>query len=552
MLHELQVEHLGIIEEASLQFAGGMTAITGETGAGKSLVVGSLLLALGARADSSVVRAGAEFGRVRATFRVNGAAEEILRESGFESEDGEVHVQREVGAEGRSACRINGKPAPVAVVRQLGSVLADLHGQHDHQSLRDPSRHSEVLDAFGGEECGRAAAGVREAWERFVQAREELESLLADDRQRAQTIDLLRFQVAELEAAAVKPGESEALKVELSRLAHAQEISGRLQQALDCVAKGEPDALSLLRQAAKALRDAASLDPSLETVAEAIEDAFYAAEGAAEEIRQVSARVEQNPQRLEKVAERLDVISSLRRKYGETEEEMLEFLARSRERLSNLEQVEAAMDRARAAVEGARAALDTACGRLTAARKLASRSLEAAVGKLVQELAMPHGVFQVNIAPAEPGATGADRVEFLLSANKGEPLKPLAKVASGGEMSRLMLAIETALAGLGGVPTLVFDEVDSGLGGEAGAVVGRKLADLGQRHQVIVITHLPQIACLADTHYLVEKAQDGKRTVGRVRRLGPEERVREIARMLAGEVGETSLAHAREMLTVSA
>ncbi|MBV6504336.1 MAG: DNA repair protein RecN [Fimbriimonadales bacterium] len=552
MLLELQVENLGIIEQASLQFAGGMTVITGETGAGKSLVVGSLLLALGSRADSSAVRAGSDFGRVRAAFRVSEAAEGTLREAGFDSEDGVVHVQRDVGAEGRSACRINGKPAPVAVVRQLGNLLADLHGQHDHQSLRDSSRHVEVLDAFGGEVCGRAADAVREAWETFLRARDELESLVADDRQRAQTMDLLRFQIGELEAAGITPGESEALKGELARLTHAHEISERLQQALDCVATGEPDALALLREAAKAVGEAASLDPSLREVAKGVEDAFYVAEGAAEELRRATALIEQNPTRLEQVAERLDTLSRLRRKYGETEEEMLEFLDRSRERLDNLEQVEAALGRAEAALEEAKGSLDAACGKLRAARKSAAKTLEAAVVKQIRELAMPHATFEVRVEPTEPSATGADLVEFHFSANKGEPVKPLTKVASGGELSRLMLAIETALAGLGGVPTLVFDEVDAGLGGETAALVGRKLADLGRRHQVIVITHLPQIACLADAHYLVEKAPEGKRTVGRVRLLGPEDRVKEIARMLSGEVGETSLAHAREMLTVSA
>lgn len=551
MIVELSVENLAIIERSDLSLGPGFTALTGETGAGKSLLVDALELAFGARAETGLVRTGAGRALVSVTLDLSDRPDVAQRceEAGAELEDGLLYLQREVFAEGRSQCRIGGRLAPVATLREIGKLVVDLHGQHDHQSLLDPRSHLGFLDAWIGAEAAGGRSDVSEKLERWQELDRRLASLRGSRREREHKIDLLSFQVKEIEAVGLRVGEMAELESRLARLKHAEQLAHTVAYVRQALVEGEPSGRDLVSGSAKLVEEAERLDPSLSSVREPLEQAGILLEEAVAELRAYEDSIDASPGMLEETASRVDTIKRLLRKYGDDESAVLEFLERSKVELELLTGDESGEESLANASAEARQDLEKTCAKLSALRKAKADAFSAQVQAQLRDLAMEKARFEVAFHPQEPDATGADAVEFLFSANTGESLRPLSKIASGGEISRAMLAIKTALMGRAGVPTLIFDEVDTGLGGRAAATVARKLEELARHDQVIVITHLPQIAGRATAHFRVEKGESAGRVSATARPLAENERVEEIARMLAGEeVGESALAHARELL----
>lgn len=554
MIVELNVTNIAIIEKSRLPLGVGLTVLTGETGAGKSLLMDSIGLALGGRADSDLVRTGAARAHVNMTADLKGQKllSARLRELGAELEDGMLYVDREVSAEGRSTCRIGGKLAPVSMLRQIGSLLVDLHGQHDHQSLLSPERHLEFLDAWIGEPAQKCLASVAAAFEQAETLRRKLAALQTGMRDRVQRMDMLRFQIEEIEAATPQTGEMTAITERMGRIQHAEKLTTACQTALAKLDGEESGAVESLGTAVRALEQVAKLDDGLNPPLEGLSSVLFSLQDAVTDLRRYTELFEFDPGELESLAERQDVLKRIFRKYGDDEAQVLATLAANVQELQDLENADQNADELSAQVLAAEQELNAAAAALTKLRTQKSAEFAKVVQSEISELAMPNAIFQVSIEQKSVGPDGADQVEFFFSANKGESPKPLAKIASGGELSRVMLALKVSLAGCAGTPTLIFDEVDAGLSGRAAAIVASKLQSLALNYQVIVISHLPQIAGRATTHFTIEKVEVGKRTITQVRELIGEERVAEIARLLAGEsVGASALANARELISAS-
>lgn len=552
MLIELSVENIAIIDRAHITLGPGFTTITGETGAGKSLLVDSIDLALGGRADSGLVRSGASKAAVAMVVQVadNPEALAACTELGIEIEDGQLFIQREISAEGRSTCRIGGKLAPVGTLKQIGALLVDLHGQHDHQSLLDPATHLEYLDLWIGEEAARHRTAVAEKYSKAEDLRRRLQALRTNQRDREQRLDLLRFQWAEIESVKPQIGEFELLEAQISRLTHAEKLMEAAQSSLSALADQEGSAQESLSGSIKALEAAEQLDPSLSESLEQIKASLFALEDGLRTLRTYAEAIESNPQALNDAVDRLDLLRRLRKKYGDDEAAVLAFAEEVARQLSDFEDSETSEDEVAADLQTATGELSDAANKLTQLRTDKASRFSKLVADQLRDLAMEKALFETNIQPKEIDPSGADAIEFYFSANPGEPARPLARIASGGEISRVMLGVKVVLAGKAGVPTLIFDEVDTGLGGRAAAVVARKIEELAQHYQVIVISHLPQIAARGTTHYRIDKVTEGERVVTTLELLGPESRVAEVARMIAGEhVTESARIHAQALLT---
>jgi len=551
MIIDLAVENLAIIERAQVSLGPGYTALTGETGAGKSLLIDAIELALGGRADADLVRTGAARATVSLTLDLGGRPElQILcSEAGADLEEGLLYIQREISAEGRSTARIGGRMVPIGALRRLGESLVDLHGQHEHQSLLDAGRHCSYLDAWIGEEARSLLNRLGEIHGTASDARRRLNQLQMDVRQREQRIDMLRFQVREIDEAGIHEGEFEDVETRLARLRNAERLQESMAVSMEELAGGDASALDALGSAVRRLEESARLDPTLESAIIPLRDALFSTEEGIRLLRLNALSLEADPGRLEELAGRLDTLRKLRRKYGESESQVLAFLAEANDELSSLESAEESQEALKAECSRLEAELSAVAASLTQLRNAQSSKFADLVQVQLQDLGMTAACFSVAFQPKEIDSTGGDLVEFYFTDNSGESPRALARIASGGEISRVMLAIKTVLAGRAGVPTLIFDEVDAGLGGRVAAIVGRKLEELSRDYQVIVISHLPQIAGRATHHYHIEKADSGGRTVTRVVPLIGEERVAEIARMLAGEeISSSAIANARELL----
>jgi DNA repair protein RecN (Recombination protein N) len=551
MVVEITVENLAIIEHTQLTLGPGFTVLTGETGAGKSLLIDAVELALGDRADADLVRAGAQ--RAVVNLVVDLTSQPLLRkqceELGIGLEDNLLYITREVFAEGRSQCRVGGKLTPVAALRQLGQTLVDLHGQHDHQSLLHPDRHMGFLDDWIGAPVHRLLETVGERYCELEDLRKRLAALHAGLRDREHRVDLLTYQVNEIETVCPVVGELEELEGQLSRLKHAEKLASAAMAALAQLSDSEVCAYDQLSGSVRCLDDVSRLDATLNDVLEPLRSSLYSLEEGVRALRNYFEQIESDPQKLEDTAGRIDALKRLRRKYGEDEAAVLDYLVKSQHELALLTEGEGSEEELAALVSRGEEQLAAVCGELTALRTSKAAEFSSLVERELRELAMEKALLEVRIDSKQPDSSGADRIEFFFSANAGEPLRPLAKIASGGEVSRVMLAIKSAMAGRAGVPTLVFDEVDAGLGGRAAQVVARKLEELATHYQVIVISHLPQIASRALTHFRIEKSEQEGRVRTGVRALSGTERVDEIARMLAGEnLSESARATAREML----
>ena len=550
MLRELRIRNFALIDELSLELAPGLNVLTGETGAGKSIIVGALSLLLGERASADVVRAGADRATVEGVFDVEQRDDlaALLDERGIEADDGVLVLKREVALEGRNRAWVNGSPATAGVLGEIGRALVDLHGQHEHQTLLKRDEQRAILDAYAGTEDLVAEVGA--AYRTLQQVRREIETLEARRRDAAQRADFLRFQAEEIEGAKLRPGEEEELEAEARRLSHAEELmalAGALEQAFGAEGDSLVSQLGALNRSVDQLL---RIDPSQAPVRELYDAAFYALEELGERMAEYAAGIEHDPARLDEIRRRQDLLFRLKTKYGPTLEDVIAVGERARAELDLIDgagwEVSALQKREAEASE----AMTRLAGELTERRTRAMAELSREITAVLPELGMAGGRFTVAVLPlAAPGAAGAEEVEFRVALNRGYEPRPLAQVASGGEMSRVMLALKTVLARLDSVPTLVFDEVDAGIGGRVALQVGEKMREVAGSHQVFAITHLPQIASRAHAHLLVQKADRGGITTTAVRALDADERVAEIARMLGGDPeSAVSLEHARELL----
>ena len=563
MLRELSIRNLAVVEEARVPFAPGLNVLTGETGAGKSIVVDALLLVTGARAQPDWIRTGAETALVEAVFEIDpsGPVAALLDEAGHHPGEGQLVIKRELARSGRHRAFVNDGAATVGLLERLGDHLVELHGQHEHQRLMEPVRQLLLLDRFADAESRReSVAALVRRWE---EARAALERLRREMREGARQEDLYRFQVAEIDDLRLRDGEEDELRAERSRLQHAERIVAGLQETVGLLYEEPQSATARLVRAAGLLRDLSRFEPDATASIEAIEGAQAYLEDVVGRARALRDRAVFDPERLEQIDARLDAIVKLKRKYGDSVAAILahrQEAAAALDRITRHDAIAEEMERAVAAAAAAAAAEATA---LSAARTRAAERLERLVQKEIRGLGMEHGRFRVALR-REPAAAdelaagpegwrvgprGAESAELLLSANPGEDLRPLAKVVSGGELSRVMLAAKTVLAAADDVPVLVFDEVDAGIGGRVADVVGQKLAATAAGRQVLCVTHLAPIAAYAAQHLLVEKRVARGATRTTVSPLAAAARVDELARMLGGErVTETSRRHARELL----
>ncbi|MDR5695443.1 MAG: DNA repair protein RecN [Armatimonadota bacterium] len=568
MLTELRIRNFAIIDALAIRFGRGLNLLTGETGAGKSIVVDALVALLGGRVSAEMIRSGEEEAVIEGRFdlRDSPAAAERLASMGIDVEGEEVVLVREIAAGGRSRGYINGRAATAGMLREVGAELVEIHGQHEGQRLLSPSTHLDFLDGYGGQEVLALRARVETLYREWQEIRHELESLRLGERERARRVDLLSFQLQEIDAARLEPNEEEELRLLHTRLLHAERLSRLILEAYGRLYEADGNAaIDSVARALASLREGASLDPSLSKYVQAVEEIRQNIVELARELRQYADSVETDPGRLATVAERLELIRTLKRKYGETVEEILRYREEISRELSTLMRSDERIAELEAQLEEVEEKLREACLVLSQRRRELIRELEREVIAELSSLDMPRATFRVQMDWREDPhglfidgrriavtGRGVDAVEFLLSANPGEPPRPLAKVASGGELSRIMLALRCILAEADAIPTLVFDEIDAGIGGRTGQVVGEKLLTLSTRRQVICVTHLPQIASMADTHFYVYKQVEGGRTRTCVKALERDERIQEVARMLAGKrPSPIALEHAEEMVRKS-
>jgi DNA repair protein RecN (Recombination protein N) len=563
VLIELRIQDLAVVASAALEFGPGLNVLTGETGAGKSMIVDALAVALGARVTSDLIRTGAGSASVEARFDIDadGPAGRWLREAGLDAD--ELIVSREIAAEGRSRAWINGRPATVGMLRELGDLIVEVAGQHEGQRLLRPSVHIELLDAFGGSPLAALRAEVAEGVHTRAVLLGELRVLAEGERERARQIDVLRYQVQEIDAARLQADDEGDLQARHARLTNADRLSTAALAAYAALYEADGQAATdRVGQAKSALRDAAVLDPALSGAFQRIDGLAAELADVAHGLAQYAETLEARPDELAAVEDRLELIRSLKRKYGASVEGILAYRQQASETLTRLEASDARSPEIAAALADLDRALAERCGRLTHMRREAAARLESEVERTLRVLEMGRTRITVSFAvdPDEGGLvieqtrvavgpTGVDRVELLLAPNPGEAPRPLARIASGGELSRVMLALRHALAEAGGVPVLICDEVDAGVGSRTAGAVGQLLATVARTRQVLCVTHLPQIASLADRHFWVTKETHGGRTRVRVRPLAADERVEEIARMLGGRQ-PTPIAreHAEELL----
>ncbi|MBR1821815.1 MAG: DNA repair protein RecN [Clostridia bacterium] len=559
MLLELTIKNIALIESLRVEFARGFNVLTGETGAGKSIVVDSINLALGGRADRDLIRTGAEKASVQALFDIskNQRALDFARALDIDVEDGLIAIRRELSREGRNICRVQDVVVPLSSLKQLTAHLMDIHGQHEHQALMNPAKHLDFLDAFGGEGHAKALAEVSRLHAERGKIAVQLKRLMSDVSEKERLFDMLSFQAQEIAAAKLKPGEEQKLEKKLSVLENSEKIRQGVESAYTLVYQGDgraPSAQEGLLRSAEAMDRIASLDERYGALAGRLRELYYGAQDVGYELQSLLDDLEFEPQLLDKIAARLDMIHRLERKYGATVEEVIAFGATAESRLSELKRGDESIAALKKQYKDADAKLREACARLTELRRASAENLASEICAQLKDLGMGKTRFEVRVEPEEkPTAAGMDRVEFMISPNPGEPLKPLASIASGGEISRVMLALKAISVDAEGVDAMVFDEIDTGVSGRMAQVVGEKMCLIARSRQVLSITHLPQIAALGDAHFLVEKVAGEDRTDTHVRLLDEAGRVHELARLVGGAAEtESSLSHAAHMLKEAA
>ena len=548
MLELLHIENIAIIEAADIEFAPGFNALTGETGAGKSIVIDSLSAVLGQRTSRELIRTGAEKAFVSAAF--SGMAPELTETLGIQPEaDGTLLLQREIQTDGKNVCRVNGRPVTVGQLRALGARLLNIHGQHDGQQLLDEEQHIVYLDSFGRVES--LAITYAEKYKNFTDIRRQIGALQMDEAEKARRVDTLQYQIEELRRAKLTPGEEEELTARRGMLRNAEKFLDAVAGA-DYALNGDDSgggALSALRQAQDALSGVRHLDDAFGQLYERLGEAYSEVYDIAATVEDKRGELDVSPGELDRVESRMDLLYRLKKKYGATVEDMLDYQARCEAELAQIEDAGDTLARLEQALSKAEKEARQAAQALSDARKAAADRLTSQILAELQQLDMGKIRFAADFAEKPLDSDGMDTVRFLMSANVGEELRPIHKIASGGELARIMLAMKNVLSEQDHVGTMVFDEVDTGVSGRAAQKVAEKMARISRRKQVLCVTHLPQLAAMADTHFSVEKGERGGRTYTEVRRLDREQRRRELARLTGGShVSQTMLDGAEELL----
>lgn len=548
MLELLHIENIAIIEAADIEFAPGFNALTGETGAGKSIVIDSLSAVLGQRTSRELIRTGAEKAFVSAAF--SGTVPELTETLGIQPEaNGTLLLQREIQTDGKNVCRVNGRPVTVGQLRALGARLLNIHGQHDGQQLLDEEQHIVYLDSFGRVET--LAITYAEKYKDFTDIRRQIGALQMDEAEKARRVDTLQYQIEELRRAKLTPGEEEELTARRGMLRNAEKFLDAVAGA-DYALNGDDSgggALSALRQAQDALGGVRHLDDAFGQLYERLGEAYSEVYDIAATVEDKRGELDVSPGELDRVESRMDLLYRLKKKYGATVEDMLDYQARCEAELAQIEDAGDTLARLEQALSKAEKEARQAAQALSDARKAAAEQLTSQILAELQQLDMGKIRFAVDFAEKPLDSDGMDTVRFLMSANVGEELRPIHKIASGGELARIMLAMKNVLSEQDHVGTMVFDEVDTGVSGRAAQKVAEKMARISRRKQVLCVTHLPQLAAMADTHFSVEKGERGGRTYTEVRRLDREQRRRELARLTGGShVSQTMLDGAEELL----
>ena len=547
MLTSLKIENVAIIESAAIEFGCGLNVLTGETGAGKSIVIDSINAILGERTSREIIRTGAQSAKVYAVFEdVNEKVKAFLDENGIDCEDGVLIINRILNRDGKNICRLNGAPVTVSMLRELGGELIDIHGQHDSQSLLSPEKHCGFVDGFA--ENADLISDYREKYRRLCEIRYSLKKLTTDESSKSQRIDFLTYQIDELEKSDITPGERDELKARKALINNSQKVMESLNTAYMSL-KADGAGIDMISNAESEISNASEYMESLGEASEKITDIRYELDDIAELVRDAMSEIDFDPSELDDIEERLDLLYRLSKKYGETEEEMLDYLAKAREELDSIAFSEEKVRELQKQEKTALAEAEAAADRLTESRKTAGEKLSKAICSELEFLDMPNVRFVANIEDIGLTENGRDSVEFLISANVGEEPKPLAKIASGGELSRIMLAIKNVLAETDGVDTMIFDEIDTGVSGRAAQKIAMKLRSASKGRQVICVTHLAQIAAQGDVHLYISKSVSDGKTYTNIKSLIEEERVSEIARIMGGmEITRLQLESAREML----
>ena len=563
MLSNLHIENVAVIENAEMELSEGLNILTGETGAGKSILIDSINLVLGERVSKDIVRTGCQKAHVSALFSdLSETAIKMLTDLGFEcDEDDNLLIQRDISADGKGSCRIAGRPATVSMLRDIGRILVNIHGQHDNQTLLSAEKHIIYLDRYA--QTQTLLSDYADAYAQMRATEKQLKNLQTDDAMKARRIDLLSYQIEEIELAGLKLGEDEELQSQKLIIANSEKISAALSSAYTSLSGGNGSdegrkayeavgAAELVTAAGEALGVAAEFYPEVKPLYERLTGLSYELEDCAEELRSYTGTIEYNPDELELIEQRLDTIYKLKRKYGATIEEILQYLASSKQELDTIESADIVIEKLQRQLEESKQTVQKLALKLTEARKKSAETMEKLVKGELEYLEMPGVTFMVQIKPQSPTSNGMDKVEFLISANPGSPAKPIAKIASGGEISRIMLGIKNVLAGNDDIDTLIFDEVDTGVSGRAAQKIGMKLKQVSKGRQVICVTHLAQIAAQADSHILIEKNISAGNTYTTLRKLNFVGRKEELARIIGGvNITELTTQNAEEMLRLA-
>ncbi|GGG18216.1 DNA repair protein RecN [Lysinibacillus alkalisoli] len=551
MLRELSIRNFAIIEDLTVSFANGLTVLTGETGAGKSIIIDAVHLLAGGRGSQEFIRHGARKAELGGLFQITSQSHPVftkLEEAGIEVEEGTIILRRDLTDAGKSICRINGKLVPLSVLRHIGAYLIDIHGQHENQELMDEKRHIELLDYFAGDMIQPLKQNYVTAYEKYRELRRELEAVSIDEQRIAQRIDLYQFQLNELESAALQQGEEEILHEERKKLMNFNKIYESANIAYEALS-GEQHGLDFIRHAMQALQDVANLDDQFKEAAEAVSSAFYALEDASYQTQSNLDTLEFDPMRLNEVEERLTTIQTMKRKYGATIEEILTYEARISEELHELLHHDETLHKKEQQVIEMKETLTELAQGLSLIRKQAAGQLSEAIMKELRLLHMEKAKFVVHINEAvQFDQNGLDEIAFYISTNVGEPPKSLPKIASGGELSRMMLALKTIFSSNNGVTSIIFDEVDTGVSGRVAQAIAEKIAAIAVNSQVLCISHLPQVAAMADHHYFIKKEVEQNRTYTSLTEIDEQARIEELSRMMSGaEITDLTLQHAKEL-----
>ncbi|MFP4370915.1 MAG: DNA repair protein RecN [Halanaerobium sp.] len=557
MLSDLQVKNFALINKVNINFKQGLNILSGETGAGKSIIIGALDLLLGARANTDVIRSGKKAAYISAFFQPEEVEiiNNILNEAGIEKEENGVLIAREIRENGRNRTLINGQLATLKIVKKISRYLIDIHGQHEHQLLLDQSSHLMVLDAFIGDEISGLKSEIKTLYQKLSEVRTDLSEIEIDDSQRARELDIINFQIEEIEAASLQEGEYEELKEEYKSLVHGEEIYSAAAELLNALSgddygeKGIMDRLAVLKNKFAEIEE---YNQTLKDLNKKFADIYYGLEEFVFDLNDFESSFAYDEERISVISDRLDMINTLLRKYGEDVETVLSYLDelyQKRDKLENIEDKISALNRKKSELKKKILAKSKILSEL---RKKYAADLEKKLKAELKDLAMEDVRFKVDFSEKEISQDGIDQIEFLISPNRGEDLKSLAKIASGGELSRIMLSLKTITAALDQVDTLIFDEVDSGVGGKTAAKMAAKLGQISKDRQIICITHLPQLASAANHHFLIKKEKGENRTFTKIHALDKKERVNEIARMIGGTtITDKTLAHAEEMLQLA-